>query len=83
MNSAKQPFLVVYDYGMGGVWGIVLARSEAEIAAAYPELTVVRERPSWMSEERYAELARGQTHDIDDREVGGVIRAVVRDREKG
>jgi hypothetical protein len=28
----KRPYLVGYDYGTGGLWGVMLARSEEEIA---------------------------------------------------
>lgn len=49
-------FLVVYDYGQGGVWAYVLADSRADILACYPELTVVEGPPSWMSDELKASL---------------------------
>jgi len=29
--AAKSPFLVVYDYGSGGLWAVIMARSEEEI----------------------------------------------------
>jgi hypothetical protein len=45
-------FLIVYDYGMGGIWGFAHAVSEAEIVEAFPELEVVHETPAWMTEER-------------------------------
>ena len=56
MNSAaaaimtKQRYLVVHDYGMGGAWGVMAARSEEEILQKYPQLEVVEVRPGWMSE---------------------------------
>ncbi|MDB5337687.1 MAG: hypothetical protein JWN70_3306 [Planctomycetaceae bacterium] len=37
----KRQLLVVYNYGMGGLWGILLAESADEILRAYPELAVV------------------------------------------
>lgn len=36
MAGEKRHFLVAYDYGMGGLWGIMLAKSEDEIKAKYP-----------------------------------------------
>ena len=33
-------FLVVYDYGMGALWAVVLADSADEITARYPEITI-------------------------------------------
>jgi hypothetical protein len=47
----KSPYLVVYDYGMGGIRAYVSARSANEIIARFPELQVVRERPGWMSDD--------------------------------
>ena len=44
-------FLVVYDYGTGGVWGIATAASEQQISKMLPELQVVLERPGWMDDE--------------------------------
>ena len=45
-------FLVCYDYGMGGVWLYVEARSAAEIVEQYPALTVFEEPPAWWDAER-------------------------------
>ena len=45
----KSRYLVVYDYGMGGVWAYVMARSADEIVSRFPELQLVHERPGWMS----------------------------------
>ncbi len=60
----KQPFLVVYDYGQGGVWAYAEAYSEDDVLRRFPELQVVETRPIWMSDEYAALLARG-TLDID------------------
>lgn len=50
--------LVSYDYGQGGLWGVMVAPSLDEIKSVYPEFTVVDGRPTWMSLEDFAELAR-------------------------
>jgi hypothetical protein len=42
-------FLVVYDYGMGGVWGFATADAAAEIDVLFPELEIVATKPDWMS----------------------------------
>lgn len=42
-------FLVVYDYGTGGIWGFARARTEAEIVQAFPELKVCNETPAWLT----------------------------------
>lgn len=66
---------------MGGLWGAMLARSEAEIAAAYPELGKAYERPSWMTEQRYEQICRDELHDIDD-EPSGIVVALLAERAK-
>jgi hypothetical protein len=47
----EQEFWVVYDYGVGGVWGIAGAQSETEIVKAFAELKVVQQTPAWMTAE--------------------------------
>ena len=74
-------FLIVYGYGMGGLWGVLIAPSEQAIAAKYPELVVVRERPGWMDDERFEKL-RSEPLWLDDDPPAGMLRAVVAEREK-
>ena len=62
--SDKKPFLVVYDYGMGGIWCVVNARSAGEIRSKYPDLKVVPHRPQWMTDEHYPRPE--MRFDIDD-----------------
>lgn len=73
-----EPFLVAYDYGMGGLWGIVLANTADEILGRYPELVIVDSRPGWMTDERFDALDR---YAIDD-EPAGLLLAVLRARNK-
>jgi hypothetical protein len=49
-------FLVLYDYGMGGLWAIAEARSEADLRDCLPELDVVGRRPQWMDDQRFSRL---------------------------
>jgi hypothetical protein len=81
MVGEKKIFLVAYDYGMGGLWGAMLARSEEEIRAAYPELGIATERPQWMTDERYAQICNEELHDIDGA-PWGILNALLADREK-
>lgn len=60
----KQQFLVVYDYGQGGVWAIVAADDREAISARFPEVQVVDERPAWMTDEEFDRL-RANVVDID------------------
>jgi hypothetical protein len=74
--KAKAPFLVVYDYGAGGVWSIVHARTAAEITAKYPELKVFEPRPAWMDDKEYARIARVRAFDIDAHPSGWLLTLV-------
>lgn len=75
----KHLYLVAYDYGTGGLWGVMRARSKAEIAGVYPELAIVGDRPQWMSQEHYARICE---HEYDiDRAPWGMLNAVLADRE--
>lgn len=77
MEPEKRRYLIAYDYGMGGLWGFLDARSEEEIAAVYPELVVVHEPPSWMTQARRAGL---REHDIDGVPTG-ILGVVLDERE--
>ena len=71
----KRAFLVVHDYGSGGIWAIIRAQSSDEILAKFPKLAVVDSQPEWMTEELYNSIASRNTHDIDD-EPTGWLRAM-------
>jgi hypothetical protein len=78
--DSKRTFLAVYDYGMGGVWCVIDARSPDEIMAKYPELSVVDIHPAWMSSDDYARIALNRRTDIDD-EPSGWFQALVEGRK--
>ena len=71
-SGRKTPFLVVYDYGQGGVWGYVLARSSNQISARFPELTVVDEPPTWM------DAARQRKHMEEREDIDGPYHALLK-----
>ena len=48
--STKTAFLVVHDYGMGGVWAVIRAENAQDVSGKYPELESVSERPGWMDD---------------------------------
>ena len=62
----KAEHLVVFDYGTGGVWAIIRARSEEEIVRAYPRLSIVRAAPQWMDAQYLAEMRANRLFDIDE-----------------
>ena len=66
ITPCKQPFLTVYDYGLGGVWAVVLSPDKTAIQRKYPILDVFDERPPWMSEDHYAAIVERNLYDIDD-----------------
>jgi hypothetical protein len=78
---AKRPYLVVYDYGMGGVWIFIDARNPEEIEAKYPELTVAAVRPDWLTDDRWEQIDRDAHFDIDD-EPTGFLAALVEERKR-
>jgi hypothetical protein len=60
----KRLLLVAYDYGQGAVWAYVLAESRDAIAQGFPELQVVDEPPSWMTDDHRRRL-EARMEDID------------------
>ena len=48
--NADELFLVLYDYGQGGLWAYLRAASADEIRLAFPDLVIVPEPPDWMEE---------------------------------
>jgi hypothetical protein len=65
-SAAKQKFLVVYDYGQGGVWAFVWARTADEIHTRFRDLKVIDSMPSWLVGEELAVTEQRMTFDIDD-----------------
>jgi len=55
----KQRHLVVYDYGMGGIWLHINADSPEDIERRWPALQVMTlGDPEWLTPERFAEAER-------------------------
>jgi hypothetical protein len=79
--ASKRLYLVAYDYGMGGLWGAMLARSEREILASYPELSIAHERPRWMSEAEFEDICREGLYDVDG-PPWGLLNVVLDDRTR-
>ena len=62
----KREYLVLYDYGMGGVWANLTAENEDQIRERFPQLQVVTERPSWWTTQVEARTRERMTMDVDD-----------------
>lgn len=62
----KQRYLVIYDYGQGGVWAFVWARSAEDIHRTFRDLKVMDTMPSWLEGQRLEQLENRMTFDIDD-----------------
>jgi len=80
MAGVDHEFLVAYDYGMGGLWAILMAPSADAITEKYPELGVAAKRPPWMGDDRYEQL-RSDPLWLDD-PPSGILKAVIADRHK-
>ncbi len=81
MSTLKHSFLVAYDYGTGGLWGVMRAHSVDEILERYPELDVLMQPPVWMDEDEFRDL--NETFYDIDAAPRGLIKAVLADRQKG
>ena len=81
MKMQKREFLVCYDYGQGGIWCIIKARSASEIIGKYPEFNGVEEILSSTDKELPVKNADKMTFDIDD-EPSGWLADLVAGRHK-
>ena len=80
LGVCADEFLVCYDYGTGGLWGILIAPSEDAIRAKYPELSIADKRPRWMDDERLDRL-HAEPLRLED-EPTGLLTALVADRDR-
>lgn len=78
MPEGKHRYLVVHDYGQGGAWGFLWARSAAEIDDMFHDLKVVEDVPSWMTGETLAKIEEHMTFDVDAIEPGDWIASLLR-----
>lgn len=62
-------YLVAYEYGQGAVWAVVHADSEVQLRHDFPELTIVQDRPQWMTEAQYDKIKAVHDYDIDERNL--------------
>jgi hypothetical protein len=74
-------FFAVDDYGQGGIWLVIHARSAAEIEAKYPELRVRHEPPEFLEPGTLERLRRERRFHIDD-PPSGYLAEIVADRRQ-
>ena len=65
-HAQKRRFLVVYDYGQGGVWAFIWARAPEEIQQRFHDVEVVESMPPWLTGEPLARIEQRMTFDIDN-----------------
>jgi hypothetical protein len=67
-SDDKKRFLVVDDYGTGGIWFVLLAKSEDQVHERLRDVKVWAPgtRPDWMSDDFFDGVAQRRTFDIDD-----------------
>lgn len=80
-DAVASEFLVLYDYGMGGLWAVVIANSADEILSRYPEVRIANERPAWMNHTMFDRL-RSEAILLNVAADEGLFKAVVADRSK-
>ena len=66
----RKEFLVLYDYGQGGLWAIIRADTAQQIRDRYPQLQVFEEAPSFLKAGILADLKRKSAVEIDDPPTG-------------
>jgi hypothetical protein len=75
----KHKHLVVYNYGQGGLWAFIRADSAEQIEERYPELKVVSEIPTWMTDDIRSRLEATETYDLDA-PPSGLLADLLRER---
>jgi hypothetical protein len=61
----KKYFIAVYDYGMGGVWFFLNARSAQEIEEKFPNLEVQEKFPTAFSNADIESVKKYFSFDVD------------------
>jgi hypothetical protein len=66
-HTSKKKYLVVDDYGTGGIWFVLLAESETQIHEQLRDVKVYSPgvKLEWMSDKELEDIARRRTYDID------------------
>ncbi len=65
--------LVAYEYGNGTAWGYVVAHNAADIAEALPEVDVIEQPPSWLTNEDLGAVHEHCTWTLEDTSVDMIL----------
>jgi hypothetical protein len=68
--AEKRPYFACDDYGMGGIWLLIDARSAAEIEERFPALKAFEQPPDFLSDEERERIASELRFDIDAAPTG-------------
>ena len=63
-TNSQKLFLVLYDYGTGGLWALVSAESAEEILKICPKLEIIENKPRWMTDDQYENIELKSKFDI-------------------
>lgn len=77
----KNRYLVVYDYGQGGLWAFIHAVSASQIVERFPELKVIDEIPTWMTKDLQSKIEQSDTYDLDA-PPSGLLANILDDRDR-
>jgi len=66
-----QEFFVLHEYGQGGLWAIVLAKSAEQVRQRFPTVQVFDALPRTLSAETIAAIRTAGTQRIDARPIQG------------
>ncbi len=67
---ARRLFWVLYDYGQGGLWGVIAADSAAQVRAIYPQLQVFDTPPPTLDDAARQRIIAAGSQDIADPPAG-------------
>ena len=61
----RDAYLVLYDYGTGGVWSYLRADSPQQIVERFPALKVYESPPEWMTDSDRMAIESASTFDVE------------------
>ena len=65
ISLEKREFFAVYDYGMGGIWYVILAQSIKDVQRRFPFFKVFDSPPEFITENEVSRIHSENFQDID------------------